>query len=68
MERPKRRHRNSAQRTKLKKETTMNKFFSAMRARHEEAQTRKAMRHLDDHLLRDIGMPPREKHPTIRNF
>ncbi len=46
----------------------MTNFFSSIRARMDEAQTRKAMRHLDDHLLRDIGMPPREKQPTIGHF
>ncbi len=46
----------------------MTNFFSAIRARRQEAQTRKAMRHLDNHLLRDIGMPTRDPQPTISHF
>ena len=43
----------------------MNKIFSELRARRDEAEMRKAMRHLDNHLLRDIGMPQREERVTL---
>ncbi len=46
----------------------MNKMFSEIRTRMDEAATRKAMRHLDDHLLRDIGMPPRERQLALGHF
>ena len=46
----------------------MNKIFAAARDRMDAAQTRKAMAHLDDHLLRDIGMPPRERQPKLGHF
>ena len=39
----------------------MNKMFSAIRIRMDEAATRRAMAHLDNHLLRDIGMPERDR-------
>ena len=38
----------------------MNRMISSLRNRMDEAATRKAMRHLDNHLLRDIGMPERQ--------
>ncbi|MEO0917518.1 MAG: DUF1127 domain-containing protein [Pseudomonadota bacterium] len=43
----------------------MNRIFSAFRSQRDAAATRKAMRHLDNHLLRDIGLPEREE---TRNF
>lgn len=43
-------------------------IFSIFRRRYDEAATRKAMRHLDDHLLRDIGMPGRPKRPDYYRF
>ena len=43
----------------------MNRMFNSMRQRMDEAVTRKAMAHLDDHLLRDIGMPPRERRASF---
>lgn len=43
----------------------MNRMISAFRAQRDANATRKAMRHLDNHLLRDIGMPER---PQVRNF
>ena len=46
----------------------MNKMFSTIRDRMDEAATRKAMRHLDDHLRRDIGMPPRDNPMTFGPF
>lgn len=46
----------------------MNRMISAFRIRQDEAATRKAMRHLDNHLLRDIGMPEREKTVRLGNF
>lgn len=35
-------------------------FMKEIRRRQDEAATRRAMRVLDNHLLRDIGMPERE--------
>ncbi len=46
----------------------MNRMLSSFRARMDEAATRKAMRHLDNHLLRDIGQPPRERQPKLGHF
>ncbi len=46
----------------------MNKMFSNFRARMDEAEISRATRHLDNHLLRDIGLPPRPKQPTIGHF
>lgn len=46
----------------------MNRMFSSFRDRMEEAATRKATRHLDNHLLRDIGLPPREAQPKLDHF
>ncbi|MEM9973318.1 MAG: DUF1127 domain-containing protein [Pseudomonadota bacterium] len=34
-------------------------IFARLRRLRDEAATRRAMRHLDNHLLRDIGMPER---------
>lgn len=43
----------------------MNRMISAFRSQRDAAATRKAMRHLDNHLLRDIGLPERQQ---ARNF
>ncbi|MDJ0639849.1 MAG: DUF1127 domain-containing protein [Paracoccaceae bacterium] len=40
----------------------MNRMITTFRSQMREAATRKALRHLDNHLLRDIGMP--ERHET----
>ncbi|MEM9425136.1 MAG: DUF1127 domain-containing protein [Pseudomonadota bacterium] len=37
----------------------MNRMITAFRHTLDEAANRKALRHLSDHLLRDIGMPER---------
>ncbi len=44
----------------------MNRMISAFRSRMNDAATRKALRHLDNHLLRDIGMPERQESPKDR--
>lgn len=34
--------------------------MKAMRSRMDRIHTERALRHLDNHLLKDIGLPPRE--------
>ena len=46
----------------------MNKMFSNLRGRMNDAEIRRATRHLDNHLLRDVGLPQRAKQPTIGFF
>lgn len=46
----------------------MNKMLSALRNRIDDAANRKAMRHLDNHLLRDIGMPERQQKQNFYSF
>ncbi|MEM8801753.1 MAG: DUF1127 domain-containing protein [Pseudomonadota bacterium] len=43
-------------------------MFSELRRRMDKAATRKALRNLDNHLLRDIGMPEREQTPLRFHF
>lgn len=33
---------------------------------YDRHRTRLALRHLDDHLMRDIGLAPREKDPVLK--
>lgn len=42
--------------------------FSEIRRRIDEASTRKALRHLDNHLLRDIGLPERNQMSSFHRF
>ncbi|MEM7719399.1 MAG: hypothetical protein AAF222_09350 [Pseudomonadota bacterium] len=46
----------------------MNRMITAFRQSLDEAATRKAMRHLSDHLLRDIGMPERGSRTKTTGF
>lgn len=46
----------------------MNKMMTAIRSHVDRANTRRALRHLDNHLLNDIGMPPRERRTTFGPF
>lgn len=41
------------------------RFFSAMRTRYDIRRTERALAHLDDHLLRDVGLTPTYEEPKI---
>ncbi len=43
-------------------------IIKEIRRRQDEAATRRAMRVLDNHLLRDIGMPERETQTGFFRF
>ena len=46
----------------------MNRFFKAIRSQRNAAATRQLLRQLDNHILRDIGMPEQPSQPDFYNF
>ncbi len=46
----------------------MNRMLSAFRSQMDGTATRKSLRHLDNHLLRDIGLPERDKLSRFGRF
>ena len=43
----------------------MNNIFASIRNQIDAAATRSATRHLDNHILKDIGLPERGKMPNL---
>lgn len=46
----------------------MERVMKAMRNRMDRINTDRALRHLDNHLLKDIGLPPRDRRSTFGPF
>lgn len=46
----------------------MNWMIATFRSQLDAAATRNATRHLDNHLLRDIGLPERTEKRTFYSF